>query len=264
MKQFFVQFKNCPILHCQLDDTDVANQYWALLRQQYQSDSQPIFRDPQRYNFEYFADLAHQAAQSLGWDWIRPEYNLAVTTELHKDLEIFLQNGYHNIPEQYDDLVHELHFALHAIESGSQRNHWLQIEWYNDAGFVIDSQQYPGKLDLQFGDLRLQNPYVGHHPLFVYEQQDHRDILQTCRFHDFVKPGINIVVKDIRHQNFDWDHYIQWFDTHCPEFFQRYTVKQLREFTGHPVVGQVTNLTDLELVLQQPTLLLEKITFGTA
>ena len=264
MKQFNIQFKECPILRCELHSTDVANQYFALLQNQYESDSTPIFRDPQLYSFEYFACLAQQASTQFGWDWVRPCYDLKVTTQLHKDLEQFLQHGYQNIPEQYDTLLHELHYALHAIESGSQRNHWLQIEWFNDNGFEISSDQYPAKLELEFGDLRLQNPYVGHHPLYVYQQQDHINIMQTCRFHDFVKPGINIVVKNITAQNFDWQHYINWFATHCPEFLQTHSVETLQRFTGHPVVGRVINLDDLETVLQHPVLQLQCITFGTA
>jgi hypothetical protein len=263
MNQFIVQFKNCPPLYCELHDTDLADKYYQLLKNQYQIDSDPIFRDPQKYTLQYFSTLAGQVKSTLGWDWVRPVYTIDVTTKLHKDLEKFLQNGFSQIPAEYDNLIHELHYALHAIESGSKRNHWLQIEWFNDNGFDLPEDQYPGKLNLEFGDLRLQNPYVGHHPLFVYEQKDRSNITQTCKFHDFVKPGINIVVKSMPNNSFSWEHYFTWFEKNSPEFVQLHGKETLKKFTGHPVIGKVVNLSDLEIVIATPVLEFEKIIFLT-
>jgi hypothetical protein len=260
MKQFYLQFKNCPPLDCKLHSSELADKYFLLLKNQYQTDNKPIFRDPQKYTLEYFSVLANRANKLLGWDWVRPKYNLQITTQLHKDLENFLQNGFEQIPAEYDDLLHELHYALHAIESGSKRNHWLQIEWFNNNGFNISANEYPAKLDLEFGDIRLQNPYVGHHPLFVYEQQDSTNILQTCKFHDYVKPGINIVVKNTK-TVFDWDNYINWFAINCPEFLNIHSQEALVKFTGHPVVGKVTNLDALHVVNSMPVLEFDKISF---
>ena len=260
MLKFTVHFKTCPPLHCQLYDNDLSEKYYKLLNIQYQTDSNPIFRDPQLYTLQHFATLARQASDKLGWDWIRSKYNLQITTQLHKDLEKYLENGFEHIPAEHDHLLHELHYALHAIESGSKRNHWLQIEWFNDNGFSITENEYPAKLNLEFGDIRLQNPYVGHHPLYVYEQQDNINILQTCKFHDFVKPGVNIVIKNIP-KKLNWNTYINWFQTFCPEFVQHHGVEKLKKFTGHPVVGKVQNLDDLTTVLKRPSLEFEKLTF---
>jgi len=260
MSKFTVYFKKCPPLYCQLDNTELAKKYYNLLKMQYHENSDPIFRDPQLYTLTHFATLAQQASHALGWDWIRPEYNLQITTQLHKDLETYLENGFENIPAEHDNLLHELHYALHAIESGSKRNHWLQIEWFNDNGFAITENEYPAKLDLEFGDIRLQNPYVGHHPLYVYEQQDNTNILQTCKFHDFVKPGINIVIKNMP-KKLNWKNYINWFQNFSPEFVEYHGVEKLKKFTGHPVIGKVQNLNDLEAVLAQPTLEFLKLSF---
>jgi hypothetical protein len=257
MVNFTVKFRGVPALQCSLHDTKLAQRYVDLIK--HQTDT-PIFRDPPRYTLSYFKELAVEAQQVLGWDWIKDSYPLEVTTQLHKDIEQYLAQGFENIPQEHDHLLHELHYCLHAIESGSRRNNWLQVEWFNDDGFVIDADEYPSKINLEFGDLRLQNPYVGHHPLYVYEQNDNSNILKTCKFHDFIKPGINIVL-DYKNKPFDMDAYLQWFETHAPNFVAQHGVKKLKQFTGHPVVGSVTNKSDLELLVQQPIVEFEYISF---
>jgi len=260
---FEIKFQNVSALQCRLNSTPLAKKYLQLLKIQYQQDSNAIFRDPQQYTPDYFQHLVIQAKEILGWEWHRHHYDLSVTTLLHKDIEQYLERGYENIPEQHDHLLNELHFCLHAIESGSRRNHWLQIEWFNDQGFFIDENEYPAKLELEFGDLRLQNPYVGHHPLYVYEQQDSTNILQTCRFHNFVKPGINIVILQNKGQpGVDWTNYIDWFKTHAPDFLRLHGVDRLKKFTGHPIIGSVKNKQDLQTLIQQPVIKFESISFA--
>ena len=262
MVDFELKFRGAPALQCQLDGSELSQQYLTLLKKQY-TDSSPIFRDQQLYTTDYFRKLAIAAKSVLGWDWIKDDYGLDITTKLHKDLEEYLAKGFAHIPKEHDHLLHELHFCLHAIESGSSRGAWLQIEWFNDEGFSIDSDQYPAKLNLDFGDIRLQNPYVGHHPLFLYEQQDDINVLQTCKFHDFVKPGINIVIDKVSNEReFDWQKYLQWFETVAPEFVSQHGLEQLRKFTGHPVVGTVINKSDLDILIKQPTLEFESIVFN--
>ena len=262
MQEFVVKFKKYPELICRLDDTELARKYYNLIKNQYQEDSSAIFRDPQTYTIEYFKKLAAEANRRLGWDWPLDHYDLNVTTRLHKDIEQYLAQGYANIPEQYDQLLHEIHFALHAIESGNQRNSWLQIEWFNDCGFYITEDQYPAKLNLEFGDIRLQNPYVGHHPLFVYQQQDSTNILQTCRLHDFVKPGINLVIDKSQNKLIpDQSQYLQWFRTHGKQFLEKHGEEKLLQFTGHPVVGRVVNLDTLHDIISAQELHFEYLNF---
>jgi hypothetical protein len=259
--QFQVIFKDSPPLLCQINSTDLGQRYYNLVRNQWKDDPQAIFRDPQKYTLEYFTQLVDQAHTQLSWNWKNSHYDLATTTRLHKDLEEYLADGFENIPIEYDMLLHELHFALHAIESGSRRNNWLQIEWYNDRGFAITQDEYPAKINLEFGDLRLQNPHVGHHPLFLYQQQDNINILQTCRFHDFVKPGINLVIERESFVPFDWDRYINWFHTNGPDFVEKYSESSLIKFTGHPVIGRVINTNDLATVINKPYLEFESLEF---
>jgi len=263
---FVVKFYNIPPLYCKLNDTNLAKKYLSLIKQQWTVDPHAIFRDPQKYTIQYFEKLVHRAKQELGWDWQRDSYNVAVTTKLHKDIEAYLANGFENIPAEHDDILHELHFALHALESGSLRNSWLQIEWFNDTMFAIDPLEYPAKINLEFGDIRLQNPHVGHHPLYLYEQQDDTNVMQTCRFHDQVKPGINLVINTNTGTDnyFDWNSYINWFNTHAPEFVATHGIEKIKQFTGHPVVGRVVNTDDLLIAVQQPTLEFEYLEFDGA
>jgi hypothetical protein len=260
--EFLLHFKNVRPLHCIINNTDLGQQYFELVQSQWNQSQTAVFRDPQQYTLGYFRTLAVRAQHELGWDWHRDHYTLDQTVILHKDLEQYLAQGFENIPEQYDELLHELHFALHAIESGSQRNSWLQIEWFNDHGFDLPEDQYPAKLRLEFGDIRLQNPHVGHHPLYLYEQNDYHNIAQTCRMHDFVKPGINLVIQNDCRAQFDWNHYINWFQTHAPTtWLEQLSESTLRNYTGHPVVGKVQNLDALQQAIDMPYLEFDRFEF---
>lgn len=256
-----IVFRDCPPLNIQLDDTPLSQKWLTLIHQNYQRDPNAIFRDPLKYTISYLKQLAKDANRRLGWSWNTNDLSLSSTTLMHKDIEEFLANGYANIPEEYDKLLNEIHFCLHAVESGSQRSSWLQIEWFNDDGFHIPAAEYPGKIDLDFGDIRLQNPYVGHHPLFLYQQNDCGNIMQTCRFHDVVKPGVCIVSKAEIGYKFNWDRYLDWFEHYAPEFVAHYGIKNLIAYTGHPVIGRVTNTKDLEQCLQKEYLEFESIIF---
>jgi len=256
-----IKFKNCPWLDIQLDNTNLAQQWEDLVKSNYKNDPTPIFRDQQDYNISKLESLAKEANEKLGWDWQTEILDLAHTTLMHKDIEKFLANGFSNIPEEYDDLLHEIHYCLHSVESGCKRASWLQIEWYNDEGFAIDENEYPAKINLEFGDIRLQNPYVGHHPLYLYEQRDNINIMQTCKFHNLAKPGINIVIEKKEPIIFNWDRYLSWFNTHGKEFVNYYGIETLKKFTGHPVVGKVTNLDALEFCLEMPVLAFEALDF---
>ena len=265
MARFSVKFKNSPAIVCEIDDTELGQKYFNLLVEQYKDDPVPIFRDPPKYTVTYLRQLATQAKEILNWNWLKDDYNLEVTTKLHKDIEQYLAIGYDNIPAEHDHLLDELHFCLHAVESGSQRNSWLQVEWFNDRGFSISPDEYPAKIGLDFGDIRLQNPYVGHHPLYLYEQRDNINIMQTCRFHDFAKPGFNLVVAPINKNGinyyFDQQAYLNWFHANAEDFISTHSEEILLKYTGHPVVGHVVNLDDLKLLIQQPAIEIERLLF---
>ena len=86
--------------------------------------------------------------------------------------------------------------------------------------------------------------------------------MQTCRFHDVAKPGINIVVaQPIMQSTFEWNTYLDWFEQHAADFVAQTGLKNIIAYTGHPIVGRVVNLNDLEQCLQKEYLEFENIIF---
>lgn len=243
-----INFKNFSGLECVIQDTQIGRQYFLLVQQNYQQ-SFPIYREELNYTPEYFYNLARQAATAFGWGW--SEYDIAqvgIGALLHKDLEILLADGFRNIPEQYDNLIHEIHYALHLNQHGmyqGQRTSWFQVEWYNDSGFDLTTD-FTLEQNLKVGDVKLQNPFVGHGPLQMWLEQDFINVDQTCKFHNFVRPGIN-VVHTCPHPPVDQDEIIAAFQTHAPEFVRKHSVEKIQHYIGYPVIGHVE---DIDLLLQ--------------
>jgi hypothetical protein len=257
-----VNFDQQPPLYIKIQDTDVGQQYFELVKSNYQKAS-PVYRDAAKYTSKYMRQLAQQAQQAFGWNWHNvSDYSDGIGAQLHKDLEILLQQGFENIPEQHDDLVHELHYCLHLIQHGNklQRPGWLQIEWYNDEGFDLDPN-FKFSLELKIGDVRLQNPFVGHGPWQMWMEQDFGNISQTCKFHTFVKPGINIA-----HSPYElftqFDQLIAQFQKNDPQFVELHGIEKIKNYTGHPVIGHILNIDDLLTVKNAPTLTLKELKFN--
>jgi len=249
-----VKYCGFPALEIELDTSSLRDAYKNLVKKN--SGHTAISRDPQKYTIEYLKKLVQQANEVLGWNWVADNYDLETTTRLHKDIEIYLAHGFANIPEEHDTLCHELHYALHAIQAGSTRGQWLQVEWFNDDFVAMpDNFRFTHKLD--FGDVKLQNAYVGHDPAFLFLQQDFNNIAQTCRFHDIVRPGINIMIDQY---NFTVnDNYIKTLTHHAPEWVQHHGVEKILRYTGWPRIGRVLNLDVLQNVVESPVFELEKV-----
>jgi hypothetical protein len=133
-----VQFAQQPMLTILVDNTETGQLYFDLTRKQH-SLQQPYYRDSVLWTPEYMIELAQQAAQAFGWNWLHDHYDLSVTTQLHKDLEHSIgQLGFEHVPEQYDSLLYDLHHCLHAIQQSfgvtttAVRADNFQIEWLTD------------------------------------------------------------------------------------------------------------------------------------
>jgi hypothetical protein len=261
-----LQFTGLPELKLSIDNHDMGDQYFNLVKSNYLN-QKPIFRDRANYTIEYMHSLVEKAKESVGWDWQADKYSINNTTLFHKDLEELLGKvGFKSVPAEFDDLLHELHYCLHLLEfdipKESIRNGWLQIEWYNNSGFSLDPN-FKFKTKLNFGDVKLQNPFVGHGPMQIYYERDFSKISQTCKFHDFVKPGINLVTMDFDDfdDSTDIDALIEEFKRHDPTFVDQHGIEKIIRYIGHPVVGQLLNKDDLHIVLQAPTLEFESLSF---
>jgi hypothetical protein len=252
-----VKFKNQPELHIQLDDNPTASAWLELFKENYQRKF-PLFRDQKKYTLQYLRELALQAKTNLNWDCETEFVSIDDTVKLHKCLETTLALGFNSIPAIYDNLIHELHFCLHKIEyidfeNTSISRKWLQMEWFNNDGFNLDTK-FKHKIDLQFGHIRLQNPFVGHIPLQIFDQNDTHNIMQTCKFHNFVRPGLYIHTTH-ETRTFDEIHYTNWWESNAPEFVKLHGMKKILDYTGHPIIGQVTNLNALETVVNSNDIL---------
>jgi hypothetical protein len=255
-----LKFQNQPVLLLDIQDTEVGHQYQQLVKYNY-SKSMPIYRDTLKYTTEYMQELGQQARTVFGWSWDEHDVTSGMAPALHKNLEELLATGFDLVPAEHDNLVHELHYCLHLNQHGalSKRRSWLQIEWFNDSGFTLD-RSFEFKHSLEFGEIKLQNPYVGHSPLQLYQEQDGINISQTCKFHNFVKPGINIA--ETTYPEFtDFDGLINFINQHDPEFVQRNGVDTILHYTGYPVIGQVKNLDDLQTVVNSGILEFESLEF---
>ena len=256
-----VKFCDQPPLQLCIHNTVVGQKYFDLVQQNY-SQSIPVYRNLTKYTKEYLLELASQARDAFGWNWDQIiNFESGIAAQLHKDLELLLVNGFAHIPEQYDNLVHELHYCLHLNQFPSKHTHasWLQIEWYNDQGFEL-APEFEFRNMLKFGDVKLQNPFVGHGPWQLWCEQDFSNITQTCKFHTWVKPGINIANRDFPSVK-NIDEIIQAFEQHSPEFVQLHGINKIKHYTGYPVIGQVLNLQDLETVVQQHNLVFDSLEF---
>jgi hypothetical protein len=261
MPNILIKFKNQPRLNLKINNDVVGQQYFNLVKDNYQC-SMPIFRENLKYTTEYMHQLAIQAKEVLGWDWYSECYSIENTTLLHKNIEQLVGKGFDTIPAECDNLIHELHYCLHIVQIGktlTQRRGWMQIEWYNDSGFKLD-KKYQFNRGLKFGDIKLQNPWVGHGPLQIFLEQDFANISQTCKFHNFVKPGINIVIQ--KFEDFtEVDELLEKFQKHDPAFVNLHGVEKIKHYIGYPVVGTVVNIDDLKRVVAEPLLELESIDF---
>jgi hypothetical protein len=254
------KFHNQPCLDIQVDDTETGQVYYELTRRQAQL-QQPFYSDTALYTPEYMITLAHQAREAFGWDWFSDTYDTSVTALLHKDLEHSIgQLGFEHIPEQYDQLLYDLHHCLHAIQHGKTqpgRSDHFQIEWLTDQSCPLPAS-FEFSETSSFGDLILINPYVGHNPLQVFRENDWTSITTTCRFHDRVKPGIVIT------QGFNCtkDAIVDEFKQHVPEFVAVHGEETIRYYSGIARIGRVTDTTALAAVLQSPGLLqLDQVEF---
>lgn len=255
-----VKFKGYNHLQLSINDSDIGRRYQQLVEENYETKF-PMYRSQLKYTKEYLLDLARQAKEKLNWSWELDDYSIDVTTTLHKDIEKIVGTGFNNIPEELDDLLHELHYCLHLVQDNRKPGYggWLQIEWYNDSGFELtDTNIF--KQQLTIGDVKLQNPFVGHGPLQIYTENDFTNVKQTCKFHNFVRPGINIVIQNF--PSIDKQKVIARFEQEDPDFVKLHTREKILNFIGHPVVGTVLNKTDLlTMISNNQSLELEGLEF---
>jgi len=263
--KFDILFKDQPALHAELVDSVVAHQYIDLLKKNYQSEP-PIFRDVTQYTDEYLSKLLEESQDKLGWLWTNDKNGKPDRIAFHKNLENMLdkEGSFSHIPAELDHLIHEIHFCLHSGQHNKKSNkiqrNKLIIEWFNQDYVPLDDD-FEFTVDMKFGDIRLQNPYVGHDPMQIYQEQDLEQVMRTCTFANRIKPGIHINLMDNPKLNFDLDTYKTWWQINAKEFVDQHGIDQILKYTGWAVIGRITNLDDLITCLKTPVLEFEKLEF---
>ena len=268
MPDITVLFKQQPALHIELFPTTAAQLWKDLFSQNYQREF-PIFRDMMKYSWEYLESLIEQVNQTCGWNFPSRVHTLDDTLDLHKHIETTLQPGYHTVPQSWHHMLDELHFALHKIQQGDMeyrphRGYFLQLEWFNgDVVPLPDDFEFTSPTS--FGSLRLQNVYVGHTPLMIYQQNDWSKVSQTCRFHDAIKPGLHIMCASPPPGEREYDpvHYHHTWMERAPEFVEEHGWERIRYYTGHPLIGRVINTDALAQIYTCPQVLeLQEVIIG--
>ena len=242
-----------------LQENSVADLYTKILERNL-ANNNFIFRDPVKYTQIYFQELCRQAKEKLDWDWIKDDYSIEQTTTMHKFIESTLDktDSFKNIPGHLQNLIHEAHFCIHQIQYGSaKRTPSIQIEWFNN-----DYEKLPPEAQFtipDFGDLILQNPYVGHPPIQCWQQNDYKNISRTCQFPDIIKPGIKIQTQNTP-ISFNLEAYKSWWFKKCSSFVEDVGWDKIQYYTGFTKIGQVADKDNLvKIVTDNEPLNIEKI-----
>jgi len=260
MNYINIFFQNHDPVIIEVMDNVVGTKFFELVKKNLKKEK-PIFRDQAKYNEKYLKELAVLLKKELGWNWLSDEYSLENTVLMHKEIENLLEKDYSfkKIPGNLQNLIHEAHFCIHSIQYKDidyLHGVFLQIEWFND-DFVELKEDFQFCTKTSFGDVILQNPYVGHPPIQCYQQNDFKNIIRTCTFHDRIKPGIKVNLTNSEFKEFD--KYKNWWFSNCIDFVNLHGYDKILRYTGFPVVGKVKNLDHLIEVLKTPMLELDKI-----
>jgi hypothetical protein len=259
--KILVKFEQQPVLAITVNDTETGRIYFDLVRNQHKM-QKPYYKDSILWTNEYMIELALKAKQVFGWNWLHDNYDLSITAQLHKDLENSVGKlGFESIPEQYDSLLYDLHHCLHAIQFGPNdllRPDNFQIEWLTD-----NSVPLPGSFEFvpntNYGDLILINPYVGHNPLQIYNENDFSSLLTTCRFHNIVKPGI--VLTNVQ-KYISKETILKKFQEEDPAFVELHGAEKIKYYSGSAVIGCVDDVKIFKHLKNIPAeLVLESVEF---
>ena len=258
MPQIKIDFDKFSTLELNIENTETGLLYCDLVKQNLAKE-QWQWRDPLKYDEQYFDTLCQQVKEELGWDWIQKGYSMEQTVKMHKFIENMLEKteSFKNIPGKQQNLIHEAHFCIHIIQHGNReyRSPAIQIEWFNDSSVPLPLDKH-FSTSIEVGDVVLQNPYVGHPPINCYQHNDYESIDRTCQFHDIIKPGIKI--QTMSWAGYDQEDYISWWKTKCPDYYN-INKDKLLHYTGWPVVGKVIDIDLLQSIMYEKELNIKNI-----
>lgn len=250
MKLFFKDFDPMEI---SIENNKTGDLYLEIVKRHYK-EQKPYFIDNLNWTVERLIELAKIAKKELNWNWLKNEYTLDTTAQLHKDLEYSVgAHGFESIPLEHHALIYDLHHCLHSIEHGEkeERTCNLQVEWLTDDHHVLP-EDFVFSQEVKVGDLILINPHVGHNPFQIYLENDYTDLNSTAKFHDRIKPAV--VVSSIDFQ-IDKQKILNTFIDKDPEFVNKHTAEKILYYTGSANIGKVKNMDQYYSIVNSPEIL---------
>jgi len=250
MKLFF---KNFDPMEISIDDNKTGDLYLEIVKRHYE-EQKPFFVDNLAWTSERLHYLARIAKKELNWNWLKNDYTIDITAQLHKDLEYSVGvHGYESIPPEHHWLIYELHHCLHGIQHGKEegRPDNLQVEWLTDDHHILPDD-FVFSPEIVNGDIILINPHVGHNPWQIYLEKDYEDLNSTVKFHDRIKPAVVISSCDFQ---IDKQKILNTFIENDPEFVEKHTAEKILYYTGAAKIGKVTNIDQYLSIVNSPQIL---------
>jgi hypothetical protein len=250
MKLFF---KNFDPMEISIDDNKTGDLYLEIVKRHYE-EQKPFFVDNLAWTSERLHYLAKIAKKELNWNWLKNDYTIDITAQLHKDLEYSVGvHGYESIPPEHHWLIYELHHCLHGIQHGKEegRPDNLQVEWLTDDHHILPDD-FVFSPEIVNGDIILINPHVGHNPWQIYLEKDYEDLNSTVKFHDRIKPAVVISSCDFQ---IDKQKILNTFIENDPEFVEKHTAEKILYYTGAAKIGKVTNIDQYLSIVNSPQIL---------
>lgn len=257
-----IKFKNTEVFNIELEKNSVTEKFKTILERNLNK-SLPLFRDPGKYDEKYLRKLCGEVKEKLNWDWLSDDYSIENTVRFHKGIEKLIdkQGDFTKLDGEIQNLIHEAHFCIHSLQYKNENykhGFMIQLEWFND-DFEILPDEAEFDTEINFGDVILQNAYVGHPPIQCYQQNDHAQIERTCAFPDRIKPGIKINLMQTKPNAFDWKHYEDWWRKNCSAFVDRVGWQTIKRYTGFTKIGKVTDLELFRKILEKEILEVESV-----
>jgi len=256
MKRINIYFKEFDPIEVELINHTVADKFFYLANKHY-IEYPIVFRDPLKYTYDYLEKLIVEANEKLHWNCKTQNLTEEDIIDIHKNLENTLndEGDFRSIPEEFDNLIHEFHYCLHRIQHKDKPNRigYFQIEWFNNEFIPMDND-FSFTNNLKFGDIILQNPFVGHNPLHCYHDDDYTNIDRTCKIPCRIKSGI-IMYTIPKAKEIDYNHYYEWWDTRGKSVLDKVGYDTILRFTGEGKIGEVINKDTLREIIETPNIL---------
>ena len=241
-----IKFSNGIELEIEFRKSAFVND-WLELCKQRPVDS--LILDTTTISVERFNFLRHECDQMFGWNWSSMPLTQENFNLMHKDIEA-LKIGNDRM-EGANHPLHELHTLLHSLEGLDLHNlpklsrNYLKFRSYHSDRLPITDLSVFQRI-ANSGSVILDYPYVGRSPLETAKYKDESDLLITCIPAFEACAGFMINIDKFFVRDSQIKLLTDWLDNNGRPIADKYGRQKIIDTMGHPVVGQVINVSDLE------------------